>query len=78
MVTIQLQVNPAEINLVITDDGLGFDPQHTLSRGGMGLTTMQERAAGLGGVLQIHAAPDQGTAIQLTTQTPTQLKEETV
>lgn len=76
-VTIQLQVNPAEINLVITDDGLGFDPRHTPSRGGMGLTTMQERATGLGGTLQIHAAPDQGTAIQLTMKTPAEIKERT-
>ena len=34
-VTIQLQIIPEKIKLVITDDGIGFDPQDMTDRGGM-------------------------------------------
>ncbi|MCB0209887.1 MAG: response regulator [Anaerolineae bacterium] len=74
-VTIQLAINPATIDLVVTDDGLGFDPNNTSHRGGLGLITMRERADTLGGTLQVCSMPEQGTSIQLTMTTPEPLKE---
>lgn len=65
-VTIQLLINREKVELVITDDGVGFDPQDRTVRGGMGLITMRERTEKLGGALQIRSVPEQGTSIQLT------------
>ncbi len=47
--------------VIITDNGVGFDPgarQH-----GFGLTSMRERVAALGGELEIRALPNQGVTI---------------
>jgi signal transduction histidine kinase len=77
-VTIQLQINPEKIKLVITDDGIGFDPQDTSKRGGMGLSTMHERTATLGGEMLVLSVPEQGTSIQLMMNTPVSVKESAV
>jgi len=54
------------INLLIRDDGLGFDPA-TVDQGlHYGLRGLRERADLLGAKLTIESAPDQGTMIQLT------------
>lgn len=50
------------IELEITDDGIGFDaggiqPEH------LGLTTMSERAVGLGGTLAVTSTPGKGTTV---------------
>lgn len=77
-VTIQLWIDPHKIELVITDDGLGFDTQDTSHRGGMGLTTMRERTVALGGEVRIYSLPQQGTSIQITLATPEPVKEGSV
>jgi signal transduction histidine kinase len=53
-----------EMVLIIEDDGGGFDPsaQADASRG-MGLDGMNERAALLGGKLEVESAPGQGTTV---------------
>ncbi len=52
------------LRLVITDDGSGFDLDATLRTSRrMGLTSMRERAAALGGALDVQTAPGQGTRI---------------
>lgn len=57
-VTISAEVG--HVTLEVGDDGCGFDP--TLSRPGhLGLTTMAERAARIGGRLQVESASGQGT-----------------
>lgn len=75
LVTIQLQIHIDKINLIITDDGIGFDPQDTARRGGLGLITMRERTDALGGKLLIRSVPDQGTSIQVILTTPVPVKE---
>jgi len=51
--------------VVIHDDGIGFDP--ALGRPGhLGLASMRERAARLGGRLDIASAPGRGTTITVT------------
>jgi len=47
----------------VTDDGAGFDPA-TTSFGGMGLTSMRERMARLGGEFVIDSHPTRSTTIR--------------
>jgi PAS domain S-box-containing protein len=51
--------------LEVSDDGIGFDP--LVSRPGhMGLRTMDERAATLGGTLVVFSRPGSGTVVRVT------------
>jgi len=54
-----------KVRLEISDDGCGFDPAAKSGTGGMGLTSMSERSAAVGGKLEVLSAPDQGTRIIL-------------
>jgi signal transduction histidine kinase len=52
--------------LRVTDDGRGFDPGARAVRARrLGLTSMNERAASVGGSLTITSAPGQGTTVEL-------------
>jgi signal transduction histidine kinase len=52
--------------LTVTDDGQGFDPEARSVRSRrLGLTSMHERAASLGGVLDVTSAPGRGTTVAL-------------
>ncbi len=52
---------------VVADDGVGFDPEVTAgSQDGYGLFTMRDRAALLGGTVQVHSAPGSGTTVMAT------------
>jgi len=57
------------VQLKINDDGIGFNPHHRPSRrkgnGGFGLLGMRERAAYLGGTLDVKSVLNQGTTIQI-------------
>jgi signal transduction histidine kinase len=48
----------------VSDDGIGFDVESILEKGGIGLTNMQERAAKLGGFFQVSSTPGKGTKIK--------------
>jgi signal transduction histidine kinase len=48
----------------ISDDGAGFDPEGDFS-GHLGLKSMRERAARLGGTLRVESAPGEGTTIRV-------------
>jgi glucose-6-phosphate-specific signal transduction histidine kinase len=61
-VRIKVQQEPERLLLTIQDDGLGFDAHQTK---GLGLLGIQERAARLGGVGQIHSAPGAGTIVSV-------------
>ena len=55
-----------EVVLRVVDDGRGFDPDARLVRARrLGLTSMQERAASLGGTLTVTSAPGAGTTVEL-------------
>lgn len=51
------------IQLVIVDNGRGFDLALALETGGMGLDNMRQRAESQGGALTIESLPGQGTTI---------------
>jgi two-component system NarL family sensor kinase len=68
-VTVHL-TNPGDIvQLVIKDDGIGFNPDHhpTRQKGkdGLGLLGMRERASYVGGTLKIKSARRAGTEIEI-------------
>ena len=63
-VHVQLQQQQHEVLLAVRDDGRGFDPQ-TVNGGGVGLASMRERAALLGGELQIVSRPQGGTEVAI-------------
>jgi PAS domain S-box-containing protein len=53
------------LELSVTDNGAGFDPQAARTRGRLGLLSMEERARLAGGTLEIRSSPGQGTRIQV-------------
>jgi two-component system sensor histidine kinase UhpB len=68
-VTISLKVQTGKLELVIADDGKGFDANAVSRRGragGWGLITMRERAEAIGGILTIESAPSRGTRLIVT------------
>lgn len=66
-VEVELNLEPEEIRLRITDDGCGFDPLQVKQNGGkhLGLTSMRERAAELNGNLTLDSTPGRGTEIHV-------------
>ncbi|UJP63619.1 tetratricopeptide repeat-containing sensor histidine kinase [Mongoliitalea daihaiensis] len=60
---IRLTVQGGKLNLLIKDDGKGFD--QTLIKKGNGLFNMQQRAQMMGGNMVIESFPEMGTSIQL-------------
>lgn len=61
-VSVRLEQTLEAVRLEIRDDGVGFDPEGDFP-GHLGLRSMRERAASLGGVLRLASAPGQGTTL---------------
>ena len=55
-------LQPEQVELRISDDGRGFDP-HRVSREGLGLGIMRERAESIDATLTIESQPGHGTRI---------------
>ncbi len=68
-VHVELRQHEAELELVIRDDGIGFDVAAALERASrgatLGLLSMQERVRLVGGTLKIESAPGLGTEIRV-------------
>ncbi len=64
-VTVHLMVMPEQIQLLIGDDGRGFDPEKT-APDRFGLIGMNERVKLLSGKLQISSSPGAGTELDIT------------
>lgn len=65
-VTIQMEKQDGNIEISVTDDGIGFN---TAIKGGIGLKNMRERAAEIGATLKILSEKNEGTQIILTIPT---------
>jgi two-component system, NarL family, sensor kinase len=63
-VSIQLQMMPDQIRLLIDDDGRGFDAAQ-VGQARFGLIGMNERAKLLGGSLEVCSAEGQGTQLEV-------------
>ncbi len=82
--SVQMAYRDEEIALEVRDDGRGFDPGDPAAAGHFGLTGMRERAAALGGHLEITSQTDIGTTVRLivaqepkSRSTPPTLREKT-
>ena len=64
-VTVDLRVDDGWVELVVGDNGRGFDPQALPDLGGMGLTNMRQRVEDAGGTLAIASTPGQGTQVKV-------------
>jgi signal transduction histidine kinase len=61
--TILLTLGDEAVELIVEDDGVGFDPNVVSS--GHGLQIMRERAAAIGATLSIRSRPGAGSVIRL-------------
>ena len=61
---LSLYAEPGAAVLEVDDDGQGFDPGKP-REGGWGLRNLRERAAGMGGTLDIESVPGEGTTVTL-------------
>ena len=60
-VRVKLLVEDEEALAELTDDGRGFEPEEV--REGVGLSSMRERVAGLGGGIEVGSRPGEGTRV---------------
>lgn len=64
-VVVHIRADHGQVELEVTDNGRGFDPNTISGRRGVGLITMRERAEKLGGTLTILSAPGEGTTVKV-------------
>jgi PAS domain S-box-containing protein len=63
-VSVRLARHGARVLATVRDDGVGFDARRTRP-GGLGLVTMRERAALIGGALDVRSTPGRATEVRL-------------
>jgi nitrate/nitrite-specific signal transduction histidine kinase len=64
-VTVHICADGEGVRLDVTDNGEGFDPAAASDRGGLGFTSMRERAERLDGILAVRSAPGEGTTVSI-------------
>ncbi|WP_157485874.1 sensor histidine kinase [Flavobacterium soli] len=57
------QHNPKELNLIIEDNGTGFDPKIITQKGGIGLKSIEQKVEQMGGTFTIDSILTKGTTI---------------
>jgi len=60
---VNVEITPYEIRAFVEDDGRGFDPSLPPESGGLGLSSMRERAYLCGGTVAVRSRPGHGTHI---------------
>jgi signal transduction histidine kinase len=63
-VHVELRGTSTSLTVIVSDDGVGFDPE--VASPGDGLTHMYDRADAAGGSLDVASQPGHGTTITLT------------
>jgi signal transduction histidine kinase len=72
-ITVMVEARGAELVLLIEDDGRGFSEDDTgghSQESGLGLTSMRERAALVGGSLKVESAAGRGTSVSVRVKLP--------
>ncbi len=65
-IAVEIETRNGHLRAVVTDDGSGFDPKALPVRAKhLGLTSMEERARNIAGILRIDSAPGEGTTVSL-------------
>ena len=64
-IEVELADKLGEIHLIASDSGRGFDIKTAKQRGGLGLTSMQERVRLVGGTITIDSKPLAGTTVHV-------------
>jgi len=66
-ILVSLETGDDRLQVVISDDGRGFDPAQVSSEGGQrfGLRLIQERATEIGASVEILSQPGQGTTVRI-------------
>jgi signal transduction histidine kinase len=62
---VKLLGSPTEIQLIVRDSGVGFDPELAKETPGLGLISMQERIRLVKGTISITSRPQSGTEINV-------------
>jgi two-component system, NarL family, sensor kinase len=62
---LSIRLTAEDVELVVTDDGAGFDPSRPAAEGHLGLRTLADEAEVLAGVLELTSAPGRGTVLRL-------------
>jgi two-component system, NarL family, sensor histidine kinase LiaS len=62
--TVRLAYAPGAVTLVVSDNGVGFNP--AAAPAGFGLQSMQQRLSAVGGQLTVVSAPDSGATLTAT------------
>lgn len=65
MVLVRVNIAPHELSASVQDNGCGFDPAAARGRGGVGMTSMRERAELLDGQVVITSEAGQGCLVEL-------------
>ncbi len=63
--TLQMNMTPDHVAMVVEDDGIGFDPSQPMPHR-FGLIGMSERARLAGGALEVKSCPGEGTRVEVT------------
>jgi signal transduction histidine kinase len=71
-VSVVLRTEGEELIAEVSDDGRGFGPEAVP---GVGHSSMRERAAALGGELQIESEPEVGTTVRLRAPLPREVNK---
>jgi signal transduction histidine kinase len=61
---VDLQGSRDEVRLMVSDDGMGFDPQQADKQQGLGLISMRERMRIVHGDFDLESAPGRGTVVR--------------
>ena len=75
-VRVELTGQSSVIRLCVSDDGIGFNPEHVSSYQGLGLVSMRERLRFVGGEFSIWSKPSLGTRVEATIPLPAPLARE--
>jgi NarL family two-component system sensor histidine kinase LiaS len=62
-VRLTLALHPGQVNVSISDNGQGFDPQNQSE--GMGLRSIHERVDSISGTFNLRSSPGEGTQLEI-------------
>jgi signal transduction histidine kinase len=69
--SVRLEYEPSRVAMEVRDDGRGFSAEDDAAKPGhFGFTGMKERAAAIGGTLEVTSEPGAGTSVRLSAATP--------